>query len=167
MLCFYWGEAQVQELHKDWDSLLSQMFLYLPSVLHIVYTNVLATVYKTAAEALTEYGEQEENPKDVPPDLAVQQLPCLDGSRCSTYLLSLALENHREESSFQNHLTAKVLVVRSSASHSFLLRRLHQSISFYRSAFFSSSVHVLQLLCGALPHRLLQAGRASASKGNS
>lgn len=57
MLCFYWGEAQVQELHKDWDSLLSQTFLYVPSILHIVYTNMLATVYKTVAQALTEYGE--------------------------------------------------------------------------------------------------------------
>lgn len=57
MLCFYWGEAQVQELHKDWDSLLSQTLLYMPSVLHIVYTNVLATVYKTVAQSLTEYGE--------------------------------------------------------------------------------------------------------------
>lgn len=57
MLCFYWGEAQVQELHKDWDSLLSQTLLYVPSVLHIVYTNMLATVYKTVAQALTEYGE--------------------------------------------------------------------------------------------------------------
>lgn len=74
MLCFYWGEAQVQELHKDWDSLLSQTLLYMPSVLHIVYTNVLATVYKTVAQSLTEY------------------------------------ENHREESAFQSHLTAKVLV---------------------------------------------------------
>lgn len=58
MLCFYWGEAQVQQLHRDWDSLLSQTLLYVPSVLHIVYTNVLATVYKTAALSLTEYGEE-------------------------------------------------------------------------------------------------------------
>lgn len=57
MLCFYWGEAQVQQLHKDWDSLLSQTLLYMPSVLHIVYTNVLATVYRTVARSLTEYGE--------------------------------------------------------------------------------------------------------------
>ncbi|XP_059190380.1 anoctamin-10 [Centropristis striata] len=74
MLCFYWGEAQVQQLHTDWDSMLSQTLLYMPSVLHIVYTNVLATVYKLVAQSLTEY------------------------------------ENHREESAFQNHLTAKVLV---------------------------------------------------------
>ncbi|XP_068567722.1 anoctamin-10 [Cebidichthys violaceus] len=74
MLCFYWGEAQVQELHRDWDSLLSQTLLYVPSVLHISYTNVLATVYRTVAKSLTEY------------------------------------ENHREESAFENHLTAKVLV---------------------------------------------------------
>ncbi|KAM6937091.1 anoctamin-10 [Xenentodon cancila] len=74
MLCFYWGEVQVQQLHKDWDSLLSQTFLYMPSVLHILYTNMLATAYKNVAQSLTEY------------------------------------ENHREESAFQNHLTAKVLV---------------------------------------------------------
>ncbi|XP_035521402.1 anoctamin-10 [Morone saxatilis] len=74
MLCFYWGEAQVQQLHRDWDSLLSQTLLYMPSVLHIVYTNMLSTVYKTVAQSLTEH------------------------------------ENHREESAFQNHLTAKVLV---------------------------------------------------------
>ncbi|XP_072242813.1 anoctamin-10 [Leuresthes tenuis] len=74
MLGFYWVEAQAQQLHKDWDSLLSQTLLFLPSVLHIVYTNMLATVYKRVAQSLTEY------------------------------------ENHREESAFQNHLTAKVLV---------------------------------------------------------
>uniref|UniRef100_A0A3Q0RB70 Anoctamin n=1 Tax=Amphilophus citrinellus TaxID=61819 RepID=A0A3Q0RB70_AMPCI len=74
MMCFYWGEAQVQQLHKSWDSLLSKALLYVPSVLHIIYTNMLANVYKNVAESLTEY------------------------------------ENHREESAFQNHLTAKVLV---------------------------------------------------------
>ncbi|KAM7003081.1 anoctamin-10 isoform 2-T2 [Tautogolabrus adspersus] len=74
MLCFYWGEAKMQKLHKDWDSLLSQTFLYMPSVVHIIYTNVLATIYKIVALSLTEY------------------------------------ENHREESAFENHLTAKVLV---------------------------------------------------------
>lgn len=74
MMCFYWGEAQAKQLHKDWDSLLSQTFLYMPSVLHIVYTNMLATAYQKVALSLTEY------------------------------------ENHREESAFQNHVTAKVLV---------------------------------------------------------
>ncbi|XP_077452034.1 anoctamin-10 isoform X1 [Stigmatopora argus] len=74
MLGFYWGESLVMWLHSEWDSVVSQTLLYLPSVLHIVYTNVLATVYKTVAQSLTEF------------------------------------ENHREESAFQNHLTAKVLV---------------------------------------------------------
>ncbi|XP_053175022.1 anoctamin-10 [Scomber japonicus] len=74
MVCFYWGEGQVKQLHQDWDSLLTQTLLYMPSVLHIIYTNMLANVYKTVAQSLTEY------------------------------------ENHREESAFQNHLTAKVLV---------------------------------------------------------
>ncbi|CAB1425195.1 unnamed protein product, partial [Pleuronectes platessa] len=74
MLCFYWAEAQVQQLNRDWDSMLSQTLLYVPSVLHILYTNMLGTAYKRAAQKLTEY------------------------------------ENHREESSFQKHLTSKVLV---------------------------------------------------------
>ncbi|XP_006797532.1 anoctamin-10 [Neolamprologus brichardi] len=55
MMCFYWGEAQVKQLHKDWNSLLSQAFLYIPSVLHIVYTNMLGNVYRNVAQSLTEY----------------------------------------------------------------------------------------------------------------
>lgn len=39
-------------------------------------------------------------------------LPIVDCFRYSNDLVCLALENHREELSFQNHLTAKVLVVR-------------------------------------------------------
>uniref|UniRef100_A0A3B4A6S4 Anoctamin n=1 Tax=Periophthalmus magnuspinnatus TaxID=409849 RepID=A0A3B4A6S4_9GOBI len=60
MMVFYWGEAQVKRIHADYDSLWSQTFLYLPSVLHILYTNVLATVYKTVAEALTDYENHRE-----------------------------------------------------------------------------------------------------------
>lgn len=57
MTCFYWGEAHIKQLHKDWNSLLSQTLLYVPSVTHIVYTNMLANVYRTVAQSLTEYGE--------------------------------------------------------------------------------------------------------------
>lgn len=57
MLGFYWGEAQVQALHTEWDSLLSSALLYLPSVVHIVYINALGTAYKQVALALTEFGE--------------------------------------------------------------------------------------------------------------
>lgn len=60
MVLFYWGEAQVKQIHSDWDSLWTQTLLYLPSVLHIVYTNVLATVYRTVAQALTEYENHRE-----------------------------------------------------------------------------------------------------------
>ncbi|XP_028305251.1 anoctamin-10 [Gouania willdenowi] len=74
MMGFYWAEALVQQLNEDWDNMLTQILLIVPSVLHILFTNMLATVYKTVAQSLTEY------------------------------------ENHREESAFQNHLTAKVLV---------------------------------------------------------
>lgn len=57
MLCFYWGENQVMWLHQEWESMVSQTLLYAPSVLHIVYTNMLATVYKRVAQSLTEFGE--------------------------------------------------------------------------------------------------------------
>lgn len=60
MMVFYWGEAQVKQIHEDWDSLWTQTLLFLPSVLHIVYTNVLATVYRTVAQALTEYENHRE-----------------------------------------------------------------------------------------------------------
>lgn len=58
MLCFYWGEAQVKELFKDSDSIMSMMWLYAPSVLHVVYTNVLATAYRVVAKALTDFGRR-------------------------------------------------------------------------------------------------------------
>ncbi|XP_027887975.1 anoctamin-10 [Xiphophorus couchianus] len=60
MMCFYWAEARVQWLHKDWNSMISQTFLYVPSVLHIVYTNMLANLYRTVANSLTEYENHRE-----------------------------------------------------------------------------------------------------------
>uniref|UniRef100_A0AAV2L073 Anoctamin n=1 Tax=Knipowitschia caucasica TaxID=637954 RepID=A0AAV2L073_KNICA len=60
MMVFYWGEVQVKRLHEDWDSLWTQTLIYLPSILHIVYTNVLATVYRTVANVLTEYENHRE-----------------------------------------------------------------------------------------------------------
>ncbi|CAL8263405.1 unnamed protein product [Merluccius merluccius] len=60
MLGFYWGEAQVQTLHTEWDSLLSSALLYLPSVAHIVYTNALGTAYRQVALALTEFENHRE-----------------------------------------------------------------------------------------------------------
>ncbi|CAL8296335.1 unnamed protein product [Boreogadus saida] len=60
MLCFYWAEAQAQSLHAEWDSLLSGVVLYLPSVAHIVYTNALGTAYRQVALALTEFENHRE-----------------------------------------------------------------------------------------------------------
>lgn len=62
MLGFYWGEAQVQELFKDSDSMMSMMWLYAPSVLHVAYTNVLATTYRVVAQALTDFGRKASAP---------------------------------------------------------------------------------------------------------
>ncbi|XP_034143924.1 anoctamin-10 isoform X2 [Esox lucius] len=74
MIGFYHGEALAQGFHQDRGSWFSRALLYLPSVVHIVYTNMLGNVYSTVALQLTEW------------------------------------ENHREESSFQNHHTTKVLL---------------------------------------------------------
>lgn len=108
MICFYWGEAQAKQLHQDWDSMLTEVILYMPSVLHIVYTNMLATVYKRVAQSLTEYGE-------FGTGTTGGAMKTQYSHTISTfYNVSphcVPLENHREESAFQNHLTAKVLVV--------------------------------------------------------
>ncbi|XP_010882344.2 anoctamin-10 [Esox lucius] len=74
MTGFYHGEALAKGFHQDRGSWFSRALLYLPSVVHIVYTNMLGNVYSTVALQLTEW------------------------------------ENHREESSFQNHHTTKVLL---------------------------------------------------------
>ncbi|KAL0968243.1 hypothetical protein UPYG_G00264240 [Umbra pygmaea] len=74
MTGFYYGEALAKGFHQDSDSWFSKGLLYLPSMVHIVYTNMLGNVYSTVAMQLTEW------------------------------------ENHREESSFQNHHTTKVLL---------------------------------------------------------
>ncbi|CAB1323335.1 unnamed protein product [Coregonus sp. 'balchen'] len=74
MTGFYHGEALVQGFHQDSGSLFSGALLYLPSIAHTVYTNILKNVYHTVAMQLTKW------------------------------------ENHREESSFQNHHTTKVLL---------------------------------------------------------
>lgn len=74
MVGFYQAEALGKQLHQAWGSLLSGALLYLPSMLHIVYTNMLSTLYGRVAVKLTEY------------------------------------ENHREDSSFHNHHTTKVLL---------------------------------------------------------
>ncbi|KAJ7997799.1 hypothetical protein DPEC_G00215870 [Dallia pectoralis] len=74
MTGFYYGEALAQSFHQDSASWFSRVLLYLPSIVHIVYTNMLGNMHSTVALQLTEW------------------------------------ENHREESSFQNHHTTKVLM---------------------------------------------------------
>ncbi|KAI1890080.1 hypothetical protein AGOR_G00169530 [Albula goreensis] len=71
---FYSGEAMVQGLHASHGTFLTAGLLYVPSLIHILYVNVLGNIYSKVALSLTEW------------------------------------ENHREESAFQNHHTAKVLL---------------------------------------------------------
>ncbi|XP_015223720.2 anoctamin-10 [Lepisosteus oculatus] len=74
MVGFYKFEALVSDFHRKHGSVLTSPLLYLPSITHIFYVNVLGMIYRTVALMLTEW------------------------------------ENHRVESSFQNHHTVKVLV---------------------------------------------------------
>ncbi|XP_048828277.1 anoctamin-10 isoform X2 [Brienomyrus brachyistius] len=74
MASFYYCEALAQNFYKSYDSWLMTPVLYLPSVAHIVYGNMLGTLYNNVALALSEW------------------------------------ENHRDESSYQNYHTTKVLV---------------------------------------------------------
>ncbi|TSQ92625.1 Anoctamin-10 [Bagarius yarrelli] len=74
MMGFYYCESTMASYHNASGSIMSAILSYLPSIIHIVYTNMLGNAYRTVALRLTDW------------------------------------ENHREESSFQNHHTAKVLV---------------------------------------------------------
>lgn len=74
MMGFYFCESTMASIHNASGSIITAILSYLPSIIHIVYTNMLGNAYRTVALKLTEW------------------------------------ENHREESAFQNHHTAKVLV---------------------------------------------------------
>ncbi|XP_018594759.1 anoctamin-10 isoform X1 [Scleropages formosus] len=74
MAAFYHFEAAARDFHKSEGTWLSVPLLYVPSLAHILYTNMLGSLYGNVALGLTEW------------------------------------ENHRDESSFQNHHTTKVLL---------------------------------------------------------
>ncbi|KAJ8272221.1 hypothetical protein COCON_G00110800 [Conger conger] len=57
---FYWGEAAVQGLNAEHDSLLTAGLLYVPSLTHILYVNVLGTVYGKVSHLLTEWENHRE-----------------------------------------------------------------------------------------------------------
>ncbi|MEE6499535.1 hypothetical protein FKM82_003487 [Ascaphus truei] len=76
MVMFLYWEKWTQGWYKRSTSKFTIIGLYLPSICHTLYMEILNAVYKRAAISLTEW------------------------------------ENHRAESSFQNHLTIKVLVFR-------------------------------------------------------
>ncbi|KAL2093683.1 hypothetical protein ACEWY4_010995 [Coilia grayii] len=57
---FYWAQRRVQGWHEDSQSWTSAGLLYMPSVAHIVYTNMLGTLYGKVALALTEWENHRE-----------------------------------------------------------------------------------------------------------
>ncbi|XP_063052979.1 anoctamin-10 [Engraulis encrasicolus] len=60
MAGFYWAERVVQGWHEESQSWTSAGALYVPSVAHIVYTNMLGTVYGKVALKLTEWENHRE-----------------------------------------------------------------------------------------------------------
>lgn len=61
MALFYFFERLAAGWHKSSNSYFTVALLYLPSIAHIVYTNVLGNVYRNVALKLTEAGKKKEN----------------------------------------------------------------------------------------------------------
>ncbi|XP_062403269.1 anoctamin-10 isoform X2 [Sardina pilchardus] len=60
MAGFYWAESRARGWHESSQSLVSMGMLYVPSVAHIVYTNILGTAYGKVALMLTEWENHRE-----------------------------------------------------------------------------------------------------------
>lgn len=58
MASFYYCEALAKNFYTSYDSWLMTPVLYLPSVAHIVYGNMLGTLYSNVAQALSEWGKE-------------------------------------------------------------------------------------------------------------
>uniref|UniRef100_A0A4W4GBP8 Anoctamin n=1 Tax=Electrophorus electricus TaxID=8005 RepID=A0A4W4GBP8_ELEEL len=60
MLGFYYSEGLMADFHKASGSIVTAALTYLPSVMHIVYTNMLGNAYRTVALQLTEWENHRE-----------------------------------------------------------------------------------------------------------
>lgn len=57
MMGFYYCEGVMSSYHKSSGSIITSTLLYLPSIIHIVYTNMLGNAYRNVVLRLTEWGE--------------------------------------------------------------------------------------------------------------
>lgn len=57
MVGFYYCESTMASVHKASGSIITATLSYLPSIVHIVYTNMLGNAYRTVALKLTEWGK--------------------------------------------------------------------------------------------------------------
>ncbi|XP_017329518.1 anoctamin-10 [Ictalurus punctatus] len=60
MVGFYFCESTMSSIHKASGSIITATLSYLPSVMHIVYTNMLGNAYRTVALKLTEWENHRE-----------------------------------------------------------------------------------------------------------
>ncbi|KAK3536185.1 hypothetical protein QTP70_034976 [Hemibagrus guttatus] len=60
MVGFYYCENTMASIHKASGSILTATLSYLPSIMHIVYTNMLGNAYRTVALKLTEWENHRE-----------------------------------------------------------------------------------------------------------
>ncbi|KAB5571538.1 hypothetical protein PHYPO_G00226070 [Pangasianodon hypophthalmus] len=60
MMGFYYCESTMASIHKASGSIITATLSYLPSVIHIVYTNMLGNAYRTVALKLTEWENHRE-----------------------------------------------------------------------------------------------------------
>lgn len=101
MMIYFQMEAWALGLHEAQPSFWSGTLTFVPSIIYAVVIETMNLVYRYAAEFLTEWGEC--------PTSAFRPGDQLD----HVLLHRLSAENHRLESSYQNHLILKVLVVSS------------------------------------------------------
>ncbi|KAI5105450.1 hypothetical protein C0J45_5122, partial [Silurus meridionalis] len=60
MVGFYYCESITASIHKTSGSIITATLSYLPSIIHIVYTNMLGNAYRTVALKLTEWENHRE-----------------------------------------------------------------------------------------------------------
>lgn len=99
MMIYFQMEGWAISLHEDEPTFWTGILLFIPSIIYAVVIEMLNLIYRYAAEFLTEWGEYR-----------------ISGSSGRNQLErvvfhTVSAENHRLESSYQNHLILKVLVV--------------------------------------------------------
>lgn len=103
MMIYFQMEGWAISVHEEEPSFWTGILLFIPSIIYAVVIEIMNLIYRYAAEFLTEWGEYW---------ASAGGGGFIVGMSLKMCFFVLFLENHRLESSYQNHLILKVLVVR-------------------------------------------------------